>query len=164
LTSPGDGNASHWERTDDRVHPAKENNVLRTGYSALALLLITTVVQASELGDCVEHVAPHTAVEACSKAIDDFTAAIALDPASAPAYNNRGVAMKRKGVLESALTDFGTAIQLDPTYGTALNNRGELLRSLGRLEEGNADFRTASTLDPVFESVRRNLLLTPDTK
>src|SRR5262249_18287656 len=48
------------------------------------------------------------------KAADAFSEAIRLDPGSAKAYRNRGVALLAQGDHDGALEDLGEAIRLDP--------------------------------------------------
>ena len=46
----------------------------------------------------------------------DFTEAIQLDPESAYAYGNRGVAKAALGDAEGAIADFDTALRINPKY------------------------------------------------
>jgi Tfp pilus assembly protein PilF len=85
----------------------------------------------------------------------DFDAAIAqyekvvqLKPDFPQAYNNLGVALKRKGELRRAAESFNKALQLKPDYGAALNNRGWTLAEQSRWSEARRDFEQALKLDP----------------
>ena len=56
-------------------------------------------------------------------AIDDYEAAIRIDPQYGRAYNNRGTAYRGIGQYERAVQDFDEAIRLNPEDGTAYANR-----------------------------------------
>ena len=81
-------------------------------------------------------------------AIADFTAAIALDPHHAMAFNNRGNARSDKHDLDGAIADFTEAIAIDPRHAMAFSNRGITRRDKGDLEGAIADFTEAIALDP----------------
>ena len=85
--------------------------------------------------------------------MEDFTAAIGLDPLSAHAYNNRAVAWRKLGQAEG----LSNAIQLITGHVGALNNRGEVLADLGRTEEAAADSRNVVALDPSHSRAAENL-------
>ena len=59
-----------------------------------------------------------------ARAIDDFSAALALNPAFVKAYNNRGNAYADLQQRGSALQDYCAALAVDPGYTDALYNRG----------------------------------------
>jgi predicted O-linked N-acetylglucosamine transferase (SPINDLY family) len=109
--------------------------------------------------------------------------AIALDPNSAEAHNDRGVILGANGSLAEALSCFERAVALNPTYGEARNNFGRGLRSLGRFDEALvqfewvlktvpdsplAHFNLASVLQPAGRAadaethLRRAISLRPD--
>jgi len=48
-------------------------------------------------------------------AIDDYTAALAVAPASSFALYNRGITWDRLGQYKRAIEDFTRAIEIDPT-------------------------------------------------
>ena len=84
-------------------------------------------------------------------AISEYDKAIALDPAYAEAYNQRGVA-RRRGFRDAqgAIADFTRAIELKPDYAQAYNNRclaWNLLRDWQRMAE---DASKAVDLDPSY--------------
>ena len=66
--------------------------------------------------------------------------AIALNPNSAEAHNDRGVILAANGSFAEALSCFERAVALNPNYGEARNNLGRGLRSLGRFDEARAQF------------------------
>lgn len=55
-------------------------------------------------------------------AIEDFDAALKIDPAYAKSLNNRGLAYQGKGLFHFALKDFEAAIEADPQHMNAYNN------------------------------------------
>ena len=81
-------------------------------------------------------------------AIDDYTAAIELDPQFAQAYNGRGRAYDEQGDYEQAMEDYTAAIELDPQYAEAYNNRGLIYDPQGEYEQAIADFTVAIELEP----------------
>jgi protein O-GlcNAc transferase len=109
--------------------------------------------------------------------------AIALDPNSAEAHNDRGVILAANGLSAEALSCFERAVALNPSYGEARNNLGRGLRSLGRFNEAlvqfewvlksapdspAAHFNLASVLQPAGRAwdaeahLRRAIALRPD--
>ena len=62
----------------------------------------------------------------CAGAIAAYSRAVALDPESAEAYNNRAYTEMAQQDYASALPDLDTAIALRPDYVNALMNRGDI--------------------------------------
>ncbi len=62
----------------------------------------------------------------CAGAIAAYSRAVALDPESAEAYNNRAYTEMAQHDYASALPDLNTAIELRPDYVNALMNRGDI--------------------------------------
>ena len=99
------------------------------------------------------------------KAMDAYTKAVTLNPASA--YNNRGIAKRNLKKYEDAIVDYTKAITLNPaennTVTAAYNNRGLAKRHLGDHDEARADYQKALALaqaagnENVVAQVRRNL-------
>jgi tetratricopeptide (TPR) repeat protein len=58
------------------------------------------------------------------RAIDDFSAAIRLDPNYGIAYSNRGRAWTVLLELDRAIADFNEAIRINPKHANAYFNRG----------------------------------------
>src|SRR5215468_9359129 len=81
-------------------------------------------------------------------AIAAFSAAMRLDPKSALALTNRGVAYERKGDMDRAIADFSEAIRLDPNYALASSDRGIAYARKGDNDRAIADFNEAIRLDP----------------
>jgi tetratricopeptide (TPR) repeat protein len=59
------------------------------------------------------------------------------------AFDNRGVAYRRKGEYDRALQDYEQAIQLNPSNATAYNNRGIIHRIKGEYARAIADYDEA---------------------
>jgi tetratricopeptide (TPR) repeat protein len=105
------------------------------------------------------------------EAIEDFTAAIEMDPNSADGFFLRGrthydyavtLAVELTGQppeavpflpdevteqMELAIADYTYAIELDPEYAKAYNNRGNARATLGDLELALEDYDRALELD-----------------
>ena len=80
--------------------------------------------------------------------IQDFDAAIRLNPEHANAYYNRGIAYGNLGQYERATLDYDEAIRLNPKHAVAYFNRGLsyiVLRQYGR---ALLDFDTVIRLKP----------------
>jgi tetratricopeptide (TPR) repeat protein len=86
-----------------------------------------------------------------------YSEALRLNPQSAVAYNNRGVAHERLGAVAQALEDYGRAIQLDPQYFMALRNQGNLALRDRRYEIAVESLSRAIRLRPSDEEIRKNL-------
>lgn len=76
-------------------------------------------------------------------AVEDFRAAITLDPKCSLAIHNRGVTLAQRNQYGAALRDFNRVIELNPGLAIAYRNRAELLAALGRMEEAIADYNQA---------------------
>jgi tetratricopeptide (TPR) repeat protein len=83
-------------------------------------------------------------------ALADYNQAIALEPKSANAYNNRGVLKNEKLTdFQGALADYNQAIAIDPKNINAYNNRGNLKNEkLNDVQGALADFNQAIVIDP----------------
>ena len=77
-----------------------------------------------------------------------LTAALELDPFSAPAYYQRGNAKDDLDDGDGALDDYAVAIGLHPEFLPAHYNRGIVLNRLGRHREAVAAFDEALALRP----------------
>lgn len=65
-------------------------------------------------------------------AIQDYTAAILVDPDNSYAFYNRGITRDRVADLAGAIADFTDAAQLNPNNADFFHNRGFSLRKLVR--------------------------------
>ncbi len=83
-----------------------------------------------------------------ASAVKEYTEVVRLRPNSAEAYNNLGVAQKRKGELDHALASFNRALALKPGYSQALTNRGWAFAEQHKWPEAHRDFEQALRVDP----------------
>jgi len=90
------------------------------------------------------------------RALQDYHAAIALDPRYVNAYTNRGLTYKRTGQLDLALADYNRAIDLDPGYAVPYNSRGVLFAETGRFGQAMSDFTRAISLRPDYANAYMN--------
>jgi tetratricopeptide (TPR) repeat protein len=81
-------------------------------------------------------------------AVSDYTAAIALDPNYAIAYNKRGLARYGLGDYGGAVADYNKALALDPNHVSSYNNRGNARFKLGDKTGAMQDYTRAIELDP----------------
>jgi len=85
-----------------------------------------------------------------TRAINDFTCALALDPTFAQAYTNRGRVYRLSGELKLSLLDHNRAIELDPTYMWAYYHRGKTYIVLREYRQAISDFDLACNLAPNY--------------
>lgn len=83
-----------------------------------------------------------------AEAIEEYHAAIDIDPSFAYAYDRRGASYKEIGQTNRAFADYNEAIRLEPTNALFHNNRGDLYNRLARYERALEDLDQAIRLDP----------------
>jgi tetratricopeptide (TPR) repeat protein len=83
-----------------------------------------------------------------SKAIEEFTKVIEIDPQRAHAWYARGTMHGHLHNWHAAVLDFNKALELKPDHAEALHNRGIALKQLGKIEEGQRDIGAALSLKP----------------
>ncbi|MGE0434145.1 MAG: tetratricopeptide repeat protein [Planctomycetota bacterium] len=76
-------------------------------------------------------------------AIDDYSAALRIDPQLKGAYNNRGNVWQAQGKLDEAMADYDAVLRINPQSADAYYNRGNVQALRGRLDEAIADFDAA---------------------
>jgi Flp pilus assembly protein TadD len=81
-------------------------------------------------------------------AIEEYTKVVGLRPNSPEAYNNLGVAEKRKGDLKRAAESFNKALELKPDYSAAVSNRGWVFAEQNQWSDARRDFERALTINP----------------
>ena len=81
-----------------------------------------------------------------SAAIQDYDAAIRLQPNYVDAYVNRGVAKSNLKRHAAAIQDFDTAVGLQPENALTYYNRGLSKYNLGHTLAAKQDFQTALQL------------------
>lgn len=81
-------------------------------------------------------------------AIEAYTAAIALDPNFALAYNYRGHIYYLQRKYEEAIEDFNKAVAIDSDDSSHFISRGEAYTDKRQYDKAIEDFNKAISLDP----------------
>jgi tetratricopeptide (TPR) repeat protein len=81
-------------------------------------------------------------------AIKEYAKVVELRPDLAEAYNNLGVAQKRKGEFDRAAESFNKALERRPDYSAALSNRGWVFAEQSKWLEARRDFEQALKVNP----------------
>ncbi|HEV8343813.1 MAG TPA: tetratricopeptide repeat protein [Candidatus Binatia bacterium] len=81
-------------------------------------------------------------------AIADYDRVVQLRPDLPEAYNNLGVAFKKKGEMEKALANFNRALELRENYGEARSNRGWVYAEQRKWREAREDFEQVLRIHP----------------
>jgi eukaryotic-like serine/threonine-protein kinase len=76
--------------------------------------------------------------------------ALRIDPNFAPARNNLGVWLKRKGIWWFAIQEYRDALRADPELAPAHFNLGEINAGSGQINEAIDHYREALRVDPDF--------------
>lgn len=87
--------------------------------------------------------------------ITNYTKSIQLG-AGDGAYNNRGVAYKAKGQLDSAFSDFSKAIELNPSFALAYANRAILHSNRKNYDQAISDYTKAIEFKPDYAMAYNN--------
>jgi tetratricopeptide (TPR) repeat protein len=82
--------------------------------------------------------------------------AVAIDPNSSLALNNRGMALGQQGELANAIEHFEQALRIDPNHAEAHNNLGAALVRSAKSAEAIEHLRQASRLEPDFAEAHFN--------
>ncbi|MEV1175181.1 tetratricopeptide repeat protein, partial [Nonomuraea sp. NPDC049784] len=133
---------------------------LRHGRLGAALSLVESAIElAGELGErhplhkmvlLANRAQLLAALGHVKEALEDYTAAIALDPAFPDYYLERGNLLFKLSRHEEALADFERAIRAGPPLPEAYYNRAELRTVRGDIEEALADLARVIELDPAY--------------
>jgi tetratricopeptide (TPR) repeat protein len=96
--------------------------------------------------------------EKYSDVIDDYDAAIRLDPANADLFNARGEIWRKRGNGPKAVADFAAAMKLNPDHAVARANHRSLAQELERLGAlkavaGKPSFNCATARRPVEKAI-----------
>ncbi|MEI6122452.1 MAG: tetratricopeptide repeat protein [Bacteroidota bacterium] len=94
--------------------------------------------------------------KAYKDAITFYDAAIAQNPKSALAYNNRGFIYNSKEYYKKAIADYTQAIALQPHFTDAHYNRGIAYQHQGLLTQAIADFTQAIQQKPNYTDAYNN--------
>ena len=82
------------------------------------------------------------------KQIADMTARIKKNPRDVEAYNDRGIAYRKKGAFDKAIADYTKAVDLQPDYARAYKNRGNVYEVKGEFDRAIANHTKAIELNP----------------
>jgi tetratricopeptide (TPR) repeat protein/alpha-tubulin suppressor-like RCC1 family protein len=82
-----------------------------------------------------------------SRAISDYSDAIARNPQNIDATARRGLAYERSGATTQAIADYGRVLQLSPKSSEIYFARGMLYYKGGNMESAIADFDRCAALD-----------------
>jgi len=74
--------------------------------------------------------------------------ALRLDPKNKYAFDSRGFAYLKLGMLDAAIADYSTALQIEPSRPYSLFGRGVARRKKGDAAGGNADMAAAKAKAP----------------
>ncbi|MGH9384970.1 MAG: tetratricopeptide repeat protein, partial [Vicinamibacterales bacterium] len=92
-----------------------------------------------------------------ARALLHFEAVRSLQPGSAPALFNEGVALEAQERLAEAKARYAEALRIDPAHSPAHNNTGTLLLREGRIAEARSAFERAVAADPRNTDAQANL-------
>ena len=81
------------------------------------------------------------------EAIQTYDRAIAVNPACADCFNDKGLALYYLGDANAAIESFDKAIEIDPTYTNAWLSKGYVLVSVGRYQEAIEPLNKVKELD-----------------
>jgi len=91
------------------------------------------------------------------EAVTLLTKATQIDPNSAEAHNNLGLALHACRRTAEAVPHFETALRLNPTYAIACNNLGMALATLGELQQALVSYERALELQPRYVEALNDL-------
>jgi tetratricopeptide (TPR) repeat protein len=89
------------------------------------------------------------------ESVEDYTAALHINPTYSQGYNYRGLAYMRLGKNDQAMVDLTKAIRFDPGFKWPYINRGSILSATDPKLALN-DLNKALELDPRFNHALRN--------
>lgn len=93
------------------------------------------------------------------KALVHLAAVTRLQPGSAAAWFNEGVALEALGRMDEARARYAQVLALDPGYSQAHNNQAALWLKAGRVADARAGFERAVKADQQNADARANLAL-----
>ena len=89
-------------------------------------------------------------------ALQDYDAAIRIEPNDPEIFLNRGYVREKMGDPQGAYADYTKAVTLDENFGKAWLNRGNVLTKLGRFREAVEDYSAAITYDAEYAAAYHN--------
>lgn len=90
-------------------------------------------------------------------AIEEYKAAIKLNPILSLAYYNRGLTNNKIKKFDRAIEDYNKAIELDPEFAIYYDSRGIAYENIKKFDRAIEDFNKAIELDPKSELAYLNL-------
>lgn len=90
------------------------------------------------------------------EAIQQFAAAVAIDPQYSQAHLNWGVAADRRGELDEAMAQYRAELEVNPASAHARNNLATVLFRLGQVDEALEQFAIAARADPSYAEAQNN--------
>jgi len=91
------------------------------------------------------------------KAVEDLTAAVALDPSNQVFFSNRSVAFTAMQMYEKALEDADECIRLQPTWAKGYSRRAAAKFHLGDLQAAKLAYSKAWDLEPANAKTKADL-------
>lgn len=89
-------------------------------------------------------------------AIADYEKAVQINPKSAEAYNNYGIALTDINRLEEALSTLNKALALDPNFEAAIYNVGNVYAKAGDYNTAISFYDKAIAIDPGYTEAYNN--------
>jgi tetratricopeptide (TPR) repeat protein len=113
-------------------------------------------------GDCRQLGDAHFGRGEFSMAVECYDRAVALEPAAAAAWCNRGVALHALGRYADALASHHQALSLNPEDSNSWFNCGNTLKAMGLLQDASGSYAQALRLNPqdaLAHHARGNVLM-----
>ncbi|MGH6718137.1 MAG: tetratricopeptide repeat protein, partial [Alphaproteobacteria bacterium] len=95
--------------------------------------------------------------ERLDDAIELYNALLARAPRHLPAYNNLGVALRRRDRFAEAIACYRRSLEAEPDSAQTLSNLGNALKDMHRLDEAIATFERAVAIQPKDAGIIYNL-------
>jgi len=111
------------------------------------------LAQAREASDYIREGVNYAHAKNFTAAIKSYDKAIESDPLNPVAYNLKGYALLRKGLVKEAIKELKNSIEVEPTYIWAHYNLSLALWSNGEKMDAVAEVRKVLELDPSFSDV-----------
>jgi DnaJ family protein C protein 3 len=93
------------------------------------------------------------------EALQQYHAAIELDPTNYQTYYRRATVLLASGKVKAALPDLDKVVELKPDFTAALTQRGNLLIKQGKFDEAAADFKKVLKTDSNNSEIKEKLTL-----
>ncbi len=84
------------------------------------------------------------------EALQEYQAAIQLNPVYAEPHNNMGNILLEFGKIPEAIASYEEALRLNPNYARAHNNMGTALAEMGKITEAIEQYQQAVRIEPDF--------------